>query len=212
MVQVRGGVDCNTVDERFWFSGDPVAGDNGVGWICNQNRDMRQMTNTGPFVVKKGVENEIVIAYVVGRGADWHEGITTARAIDDGAQNIFDNNFLAPTPPPAPQVTLSSSDDFIDISWETKDQVAYKSITPTWDLGFEGYQVWAFKTNIPEDIVSGQQNSVLIARYDLNNFIDNIYKENAETGGIELLYEVSPEENQMDSALYTSIRKQEELE
>ncbi len=45
---------------------------------------------------------------------------------------------------------------FIDISWDTKDQVGYKSVTPTWDLGFEGYQVWAFKTNIPEDIVSGE--------------------------------------------------------
>ncbi len=21
--EVRGGVDCNLVDERFWFSGDP---------------------------------------------------------------------------------------------------------------------------------------------------------------------------------------------
>lgn len=197
--QVRGGVDCNTVDKRFWFSGDPVTN---VGWIGTMNRDVRQMTNTGPFEMKKGVENEIVLAYVVGRGANPLDGITKARAIDDGAQNIFDLNFLAPTPPPAPVVTLSSSDNFIDLSWETKRQVEYKSKTPTWDLGFEGYQVWAFKTNIPEDIVAGQDNSVLLASYDLDNFIDNIYKENSETGGIELLYEVSPQENQLDSALY----------
>ncbi|HEY6625711.1 MAG TPA: hypothetical protein VIZ21_02035, partial [Ignavibacteriaceae bacterium] len=197
--EVRGGVDCATVDERFWFSGDPVTD---VGWICTQNRDTRQMTNTGPFNLKKGVENEIVIAYVVGRGADPLDGIVKARAIDDGAQNIFDNNFLAPTPPPAPTVTLTSSDNFIDISWETPSQVGYKSTTPTWDLGFEGYQVWAFKTNIAEDIVSGQQNSVLLATYDLDNFINNVYLENSETGGIELLYSVSSEENQLDSALY----------
>ncbi len=197
--EVRGGVDCATVDPRFWFSGDPVTD---IGWISTENRDTRQMTNTGPFVMKKGVENEIVIAYVVGRGADWREGIKTARAIDDGAQNIFDLNFLAPTPPPPPVVTLTSSDDFIDISWETPAQVGYKSITPTWDLGFEGYQVWAFKTNIAEDIVSGEENSVLLARYDLDNFIENVYLENSETGGIELLYSVSPEENQLDSALY----------
>ena len=197
--QVRGGVDCNTVDERFWFSGDPVTN---VGWICTQNRDLRQMTNTGPFTVKKNIENEIVIAYVVGRGADPLDGIVKARAIDDGAQNIFDNNFLAPTPPPAPVVTLSSSDDFIDISWDTKDQVGYKSTTPTWDLGFEGYQVWAFRTNIAEDIVAGDVNSVLLATYDLDNFIEDIYKENSETGGIEPLYSMSDEENQLDSALY----------
>ena len=198
---MRGGVDCLLYEPRFWFWGDPVTD---KGWICNQNRDVRQMTNTGPFVLNKNEENEIVIAYVVGRGADPLDGITKTRAIDDGAQNIFDLNFLAPTPPPAPVVTLSSSDTFIDISWETKRQVEYKSITPTWDLGFEGYQIWAFKTNIPEDIVSGQPNSVLLAKYDLNNFIKNIYKENSETGGIELLYEVSSPEFQMDSSLYVN--------
>jgi len=197
--EVRGGVDCNTVDPRFWFSGDPVTD---VGWICTENRDMRQMTNTGPFTLYKDQENEIVLAYVVGRGADWQDGITKARAIDDGAQNIFDLNFQAPVPPPAPQLTLTSSDNFIDISWDTPAQVGYKSTTPTWDLGFEGYQVWAFKTNIAEDIVTGQQNSVLLATYDLDDFINNVYKENAETGGIELLYPVSIPENQMDSALY----------
>lgn len=197
--EVRGGVDCATVDPRFWFSGDPITD---IGWICTENRDTRQMTNTGPFVMKKGVENEIVIAYVVGRGSDWRDGIRKARAIDDGAQNIFDLNFLAPTPPPPPVVTLTSSDNFIDISWETPAQVGYKSKTPTWDLGFEGYQVWAFRTNIPEDIVSGQENSVLLATYDLDNFIENIFLENSETGGIEPLYSVSSEENQLDSALY----------
>ena len=197
--EVRGGVDCATVDPRFWFSGDPVTD---VGWICTENRDTRQMTNTGPFVLKKDVENEIILAYVVGRGANPLDGITKARAIDDGAQNIFDLNFLAPTPPPAPVVKLSSSDTFIDITWETQRQVEYTSTTPTWDLKFEGYQVWAFKTNIPEDIVSGEENSVLLATYDLDNFIEDIYKENSETGGIEPLYEVSSEENQMDYALY----------
>ena len=59
------GVDCNLVDPRFWFSGDPVTD---IGWICTENRDMRQMTNTGPFVLAKDEENEIVLAYVVGRG------------------------------------------------------------------------------------------------------------------------------------------------
>jgi hypothetical protein len=160
------------------------------------------MTNTGPFTLTKGEENEIILAYVVGRGANPLDGITVARSIDDGAQNIFDENFLAPTPPPAPQVSISSSDDFIDLIWETSNQVGYINQTPTWDLRFEGYQVWAFRTNIPEDVVSGEDNSVLLTKYDLNNFIQNIYKENAETGGIELLYEVSSADNQLDSALY----------
>ncbi len=190
---------CDTTDARFWFSGDPVTG---TGWLCANERDQRQMTNTGPFVLEKNVENEIVVAYIVGRGSNPLDGITKARAIDDGAQNIFDLNFLAPTPPPAPVVTLSSSDDFIDIVWDTEKQANYVSNTPTWDLHFEGYQVWAFKTNIAEDVVDGQPNSILLATYDVDNFIRNVYKENAETGGIELLYSVSSEENQLDTLIY----------
>ena len=121
------------------------------------------------------IENEIVVAYVVGRGSAPLDGITKARAIDDGAQNIFDLNFLAPTPPPAPVVTLSSSDDFIDISWETVKQDTFSSVTPTWNMQFEGYQVWAFKTDIAEDIVAGEENSVLLAIYDKADFIDDQY-------------------------------------
>ncbi len=198
--EVRGGVDCNLVDPRFWFSGDPVAnGGDGVGWICTENRDMRQMTNTGPFVLKKDEENEIVLAYVVGKGVNPLDGITVARAIDDGAQTIFDLNFLAPSPPPAPVVTLSSSDDFIDISWDTPAQVTYVNSQPSWDLKFEGYQVFAFKQNITEDFVDGQPNSVLIGSYDLADFIENIYLENSQNGGIDLLYPVG---TQLDSTIY----------
>ena len=195
--EVRGGVDCSLVDPRFWFSGDPVTN---VGWICNQNRDMRQMTNTGPFVLVKDEENEIVVAYVVGRGATPLSGITVARAIDDGAQTIFDLNFLAPSPPPAPQPTLSSSDDFIDISWDTPNQVTYVNSNPSWDLKFEGYQIWAFATNINEDFVAGQPNSILIASYDLDDFIDNIYIEDANNGGKFLLF---PEGTQLNYSLYS---------
>ena len=197
--EVRGGVDCNLVDPRFWFSGDPVTD---VGWICTQNQDMRQMTNTGPFVLAKDEENEIVLAYVAGRGASPLDGITVARAIDDGAQTIFDLNFLAPSPPPPPVVTLASSDNFIDISWPTPAQVSYVNSQPSWDLKYEGYQVWAFKTNIPEDFVDGQPNSVLLASYDLKNFIQNVYLENSQTGGLDLLYPVAPPQNQLDSTIY----------
>jgi hypothetical protein len=196
-----GFTGCETTDPRFWFSGDPVTGE---GWLCTQNVDQRQMTNTGPFILKQGVENEIVVAYVVGRGDVPLDGITKARAIDDGAQNIFDLNFLAPSPPPAPRVTLTSGDDFIDIVWDTKNQMTYRNNTPTWDMMFEGYQVWAFKTNIAQDFVNSQQNSLLIGIYDKSNFIENVFKENSATGGIDPLYNFSPPENQLDSALYAN--------
>jgi hypothetical protein len=88
--EVKGGVDCTTVDPKFWFSGDPVTD---VGWIATFNEDVRQMTNTGPFKLVKGEENEIVVAYVIGQGISPLDAITVAREIDDITQDLFDLNF-----------------------------------------------------------------------------------------------------------------------
>ncbi len=194
--EVRGGVDCTTVDPKFWFSGDPVTD---VGWIATVNEDVRQMTNTGPFELIKGEENEIVVAYVVGQGVSPLDAITVAREIDDGAQLIFDFNFLAPPAPPLADLTITSSDDFIDIVWETPEQINFFSTTEAWDLKFHSYLVFAFRTNSTSPIVGNLDNIKLLTSFQTNNFINNVYKKNATTGGLELLY---AETDKLDSALY----------
>lgn len=198
--EVRGGVDCTTVDPLFWFSGDPVTN---VGWITTDEEDVRQMTNTGPFTLKRNEEKEIVVAYVVGQGSSPLDAITVARKIDDGAQNIFDLNFLAPSPPPPVTPEITSSDNFIDIVWDTPDAVSYVNTTPTWDLRFHLFNVFAFKTNNTADVVNNEPNSILIGTFQVDNFIKNVYKENAETGGIELFYPEAPAENKLNMQTYT---------
>jgi hypothetical protein len=200
--EVRGGVICEDVDPRFWFSGDPVTD---VGWICTENQDMRQMTNTGPFTLRKGEENEIVLAYVVDRGSNPLDGITRARATDDGAQLIFDLNFLAPPAPPPADVTVTSSDDFIDIRWPTRDQVTFRAVQAAWDLRFHSYLVYAFRQNNTSDLINGQENAKLIASFQMDNFIENVFKENAATGGIELLY---PATEKLDSVTYADEQRE----
>lgn len=196
---VAGGVNCATIDPRFWFSGDPVTQ---TGWIANLEGDYRMMANTGPFTLVKGEEKEIVVAYVFGQGSDALNSITVARAIDDGAQNIFDNNFVAPSAPPAVEPKTIAGENFIDIIWETKDQVSYARQTSTYNLKFKGYNVYAYKTNSTSDIVSGQENKKLFTTYQLNDFINNLYKQNPLTGGIELLYPAS--ENKLDYSIYSN--------
>ncbi len=196
--KVFGGVDCSTINNKFWYSGDPVTK---VGWINTKPTDQRMMQNTGPFKLIKDQELEIVVAYIVGQGSSALSSITEARKIDDGAQFIFDNNFAAPSPPPAVTPTVETGEDFIDLSWDTPKQVDYKNTTAAWDLRFEGYIVYAYKTNATVPTVNGQQNSEIIATYDLNNFIQDVYKEDGQTGGIELLYPKST--NQLDSLTYS---------
>ncbi|MDZ7765275.1 MAG: hypothetical protein U5K00_12740 [Melioribacteraceae bacterium] len=184
--EVLGGVDCNSVNTRLWYSGDPVTQ---TGWINSVPNDQRMMQNTGPMELVKGEEKEMLVAYVVGQGSNALTSITEGRRIDDGAQFIFDNNFLSPSPPPAVQVSVEAGSDFIDLIWETPDQVSYVNITDAYSLYFEGYNVYSFRTRTTQATIDNQENVQLFRRYSLDNNIEDIYKENGETGGIELLFE-----------------------
>lgn len=92
--QVRGGVDCHQVNKYFWFSGDPVAN---VGWISTQNRDTRNLVSTGPFNLEKDRPQEIIIAYVIGRGTDYFNSITVARENVQRAIQEYQSNFASMT-------------------------------------------------------------------------------------------------------------------
>ena len=97
--QVRGGVNCNQVNRKLWFSGDPVTN---VGWISTQNRDTRNLVSTGPFELAKNKPQEIIIAYVIGRGTDPLSSVTVARENVQRAIQEYQNNFVSMTyTPPA---------------------------------------------------------------------------------------------------------------
>jgi len=98
--QVRGGIDCHQVNPRLWFSGDPVAD---IGWISTQNRDTRNLISTGPFNLEKDKPQEIIIAYVIGRGTEPINSITVARENVQRAIQEYESNFASMTysAPPA---------------------------------------------------------------------------------------------------------------
>ena len=81
--EVRGGVDCSLVNPIFWFSGDPVTD---IGWICNQNRDIRAAGTAGPFTLVKDQEVEVLIGYEIDRSTTPLGGITAVSAISDAVQ------------------------------------------------------------------------------------------------------------------------------
>jgi len=98
--QVRGGVNCNQVNRKLWFSGDPVTN---VGWISTQNRDTRNLVSTGPFELAKNKPQEIIIAYVIGRGNDPLNSVTVVRENVQRAIQEYQSNFASMTysAPPA---------------------------------------------------------------------------------------------------------------
>jgi len=104
--QVRGGVNCNQVNRKLWFSGDPVTD---IGWISTQNRDTRNLVSTGPFELEKDKPQEIIIAYVIGRGIDPLNSVTVARENVQRAIQEYKSNFASMTyTPPAPTNPVNS--------------------------------------------------------------------------------------------------------
>jgi hypothetical protein len=198
---VEGGVPCADVDPRFWYSGDPVTG---IGWLNTTEGDTRQMSNTGPFTLRKNEEKEIVVAYVVGQGANPLASVTAAKTIDDGAQFIFDNNFIAPSPPPPTNPTVTSGENFIDITWNTTPQFTFVDSTEAYNDHFEGYNIYAYKSNTTAITVNNISNRTLVARYTKSDFINDLYVENPNTGGIELLYAAPDSAHQLDPAVYSN--------
>ncbi len=198
--QVRGGVDCAQVDPRYSYSGDPVAN---VGWINIFPTDQRLMSNTGPFELVKDKPVDIVVAYVVGRGTNALNSITIAKQYDIVAQLVFDSNFPSPPAPPQVKYNFRNGVDFIDLNFETNEQVNYVAIDSVLDIErrLQGYYVTAFRTRSKEQSIQGLINSKVIAEFQVDNFIKNVYQI-AANGGKNLKIQEVDSKNKLNPVIY----------
>jgi hypothetical protein len=194
---VVGGVDCNIVDPRFFYSGDPHRN---IGWIQTTQADERMMVNTGPFNLRPNQDTAIIVAaLIVGRGTSATSSIEEAKRISDFAQFIYDQNFRAASPPPAPKVLVRTTENSIDLMWQTYEQVNFRQKTVAYDQRFEGFELWTFRTNSTADAVAGIENAKIIARWDLKNNIENVFQEDGRTGERKPIYFKGI---QLDSVVY----------
>lgn len=176
--------NCAQVDGTFMYSGDPVTMQ---GWINTGPTDQRQMSNTGPFTLKKDVPVDIVVAYVVGRGTSALNSVSEAKRIDQAAQFVYNNNFQTANPPPLVAPTIKTSDNSIELIWETSRQVNFvddafdEGGNRVYNMRFEGFEVYMYNSNSTSEQEEGVQNAELIARYDIANNIKSVVVENEKT-------------------------------
>lgn len=189
--------DCNTIDPRFWYSGDPVSLS---GWINTGPVDQRMLQNTGPFDLEAGKPVDIVVAYVVGRANSALNSLKETKRIDRAAQFVYQNNFNYPSPPPVVTPVYATDDGSITLTWETTPQMNYGAKGQGYDMVFEGYEVKMYNSNSTSDFEGGQANSVIIASYDVANDISNVLIEDPVSLQVTLRYEKGI---QLDSAIYS---------
>ncbi len=85
-----GGVDCQKVNTRFFFSGDFI---NQIGWINNKPEDQRLFVNTGPFEISKNEPVDIVFAYLVAQKDSLSASVSEARRLAGSAKVYAERNF-----------------------------------------------------------------------------------------------------------------------
>ncbi|MBK8663850.1 MAG: hypothetical protein IPN18_19440 [Ignavibacteriales bacterium] len=166
------------------------------------------MSNTGPFKLVKNVPVDIVAAYVLGKGTDAKNSITVARQYSEIAQLLFDSNFPSPPPPPPVRPSLltgttTSGTGYIDINFDTYEQLKYRAVDTVLNIDrrVKGFYITAYRTNSKEAIISGVENSKVVANYTLSDSINNIYTLFGN-GNQELAIADPLGEFRIDSALY----------
>jgi len=90
--EVLGGVDCDSVNPVYIYSGDPVPQ---YGWINTFVSGYRQLPATGPFRLEVEKPVTIIVAHIVGRGTDHLNSITVSRNFSYAIQSFYESNFTS---------------------------------------------------------------------------------------------------------------------
>ncbi|MGA7160645.1 MAG: hypothetical protein WBZ48_06565, partial [Bacteroidota bacterium] len=138
----------------YCYPGDPTIGASsaftfiGPGAV-SAPADVRMQLSSGPFSMAPGDTQEVVVAALVGLGADYLSSITALKGNDDVAQATYSNLFQVAVPPPAPVVNVAVLDKEIVLSWgdpvasANTEHFVGKGYTP-FNYTFEGYNVYQY--------------------------------------------------------------------
>jgi hypothetical protein len=91
--EVRGGIDCSSVNPQYWYSGDPVSD---IGWINSNSTENHAIMSIKPFALEANQTKQIMMAYIVGTGIDALSSVTSAKSLSDAIQDFYEDNFGYP--------------------------------------------------------------------------------------------------------------------
>lgn len=158
----------------FALTGDPQTRS---GWLDGDllpAGDRRIGLASGPFTMAPGDTQEVVVAEIVAGaipGVDRISAIGLLKFFDLQAQLAYDNFFDLPTPPPAPNVTVTELDREIVLDWsKDNNQVLLTEGSDSKGYRFQGYNVY----QLPSASASLSE-AVRIATFDVNDGVGKIF-------------------------------------
>lgn len=198
---VLGNVPCGSINPFMHFSGDPVEQ---KGWLMNEGDDYSMIISTGPFTLLEKEPVDILGAFIYARGNDSRESVDKLRQTAAKTRLLYQKGFETIPSLPAAEPFVRSGDGFIELSWNTAEQVAFEVKDTLLGIrrNFQAYNVYACKTANASMYVDGQQNRFEADKFELRDSIASIYIP-AENGGLDLLLQsVDDTEGLLDSVIY----------
>jgi len=176
-----------TEKTMFPMAGDPVTetGDLDAHASFFSPGDRRIALCSGPFTFVDGETQEIVVAIIGGLGGTRFTSITSMKATDEIAQNIYNVAFAeVPKPPPGPDVKITPLENSVMLDWRANaEAVATTEEFEVLGYEFEGYNIYQLPNSS-----AGKSQATLIATFDLVNGIKTIMdlKLTPEYGEVEI--------------------------
>jgi hypothetical protein len=147
-------------------------------YVCLESvtpADIRFYMSSGPFDWAPGQTQQVVLAMVfakaigdpsslpfeaTGRPDPNHEALSELMRVKDVVQGVFDLDFLQPSPPVAPNMTLVPGNGKVTILWDdlsirTSDRVyeEFVLLDPDYlEFDFQGYRLYRSRTGIFSDL------------------------------------------------------------
>ena len=132
--------------------------------------DQRFIQSYGPIEsLAPGQVFNVITAVAIG------EGLEGLQASSDWAQKLYDDDYIAPAPPPSPKVAAYPADGQVTLVWESAEGWVHegvnKSIEEYVDITdpekvFEGFRVYRRDTSYDESTGDPVQDWVMLAEFD----------------------------------------------
>lgn len=183
--EVRGGIDCHTINPYYWYSGDPVAN---VGWLNTNAQENHAILSLKPFELEANQVMEVMIAYIIGTSNDALNSVNVAKELSDEIQEFYENNFGYP-------IILSNENFEILVDNFRLEQNYPNPFNPGTKIKF----------TIPSVIARGAKQSqlVILKVYDiLGNEITTLVNEELSPGEYEVEFNTSSLKHLPSSGIY----------
>jgi len=169
------------------FPGDPGVNDTDCKYWseCNSDdagtdieaADRRFVMGTGPFTINPGDFQQIVYGLIWAQGTDNYDSVQKLKNASSLAQAAYDIDFVLPSPPAGPEVTVTPIDEGVILEWSNSPESnnfleSYQvndPFAPTDNdiVAFEGYEIIQYDN--PLDQIGN-----VVAVYDLVNGITQV--------------------------------------